>query len=255
VAGKHSRKQSKDDFCAVAAEGKCGCASGNKDYREECKPSPPWKPSFDFQWNNVKNGPRQQSYAPHHIVCVASVGTLIVEATDQKVDGVVRATAWCVNTERNMVAMPLWGHTVKWYCNLDEEEVNAAVPNAPDFQNVPQHDWDHTGTGCYIEELNKEIIKLVNAIAEKGHEAVEGDLAGSLNDMSDDFRGRLEQRGMRGSPKGTHEGWKRGMADPQSDWYLPFSMAIKSAASRKGMPKLSFTTMVKNKIQWLVNQL
>ena len=252
----HSREKRKNEFCAVAADGECGCtgAGGNKDYKKECKPSKPWLASYNFQWNNKKDGPRQQSYAPHHIVCVASVGTLIVDATGKKVDGVVRSTAWCVNTSRNMVAMPLWGHTVQWYRNIDDETLKSALPTAPTFKDIPQHDWDHTGTGCYIKELNEEIVAIVQDIRENGHEAVDGDLAGALNNMSDDFRGRLEQRGMRGSPKGTHEGWKRGMASPKSEWYLPFSMAIASAARRKGFPKLNFTTKVRDKIKWLANQ-
>ncbi len=258
MSADHRLQRTKNDlFCAVAADGPCGCkgAGGNKDYKAECKPEKPWMASFDFQWNNKRNGPRQQSYAPHHIVCVASVGELVILATDKKVQGVVNATSWCANTKRNMVAMPLWGHTVQWYCGIDEDKLNSPEPTAPSFENIPQHDWDHTGTGCYIKELNEEIVGIVDDMKKAGHEAVEGDLAGRLNDMSDDYRGRLEQRGMRGSPKGTHEGWKRGMANPKSDWYLPFSMAIKSAAGRKGFPKLTFTTIVRKKIKWLAEQL
>lgn len=253
----HSRKKIKEEFCAVAADGKCGCTGpeGDKDYKEECKPDKPWLAAYDFTWTDKNKKSRQQSYAPHHIVCVASVGKLIVEATGKKADGVVRATAWCVNRAVNMVAMPLWGHTVQWYCDIDEEKLKSSLPTAPNFADIPQHDWDHTGKGCYIQELNTEIIALVKEIKKKGHEAVDGDLRGALDDMSDDFRGRLEQRGMRGSPKGTHEGWKRGMADPKSDWYLPFSMAISSAVTRNGFPKLNFTTKVRAKIQWLAEQL
>lgn len=253
----HRDDRTKNDlFCAVAADGQCGCeaADGNKDYKAECKPDKPWLASFDFQWNNKKTGPRQQSYAPHHILCVASIGKLMICATDKDVKPVVNKTNWCANTKRNMVAMPLWGHTVQWYADLDEEKLKSSLPSAPNFENIPQHDWDHTGKGCYKNELDDEIIKLVKQIKKSGHDAVDGDLGARLGEMSDDYRGRLEQRGMRGSPKGTHEAWKRGMANPKSDWYLPFSMAIKSAAGRKGFPKLSFSAMVKKKIQWLVAQ-
>lgn len=253
----HNREKIKDEFCAVAADGKCGCtgAGGNKDYKEECKPSPAWKASDDFTWDNKKTGQRQQSYAPHHIVCVASVGKLIVDASGKKVDGIVRATVWCVNTAKNMIAMPLWGHTVQWYCNVDEEALKSANRGAPSFADIPQHDWDHTGKGCYQKELEDLIIKLVKDMKQAGHNAATSDLAGELNDLSDDFRDLLETRGKRGSPKGTHNGWKNGRADPKSKWYLPFSMAADAAAARKGFPKLNFKSMVMKKLKWLAQQL
>jgi hypothetical protein len=257
--GSHNRKKIKDEFCAVAADGKCGCtgAGGNKDYKEECKPSPAWNAKNDFTWNNKKDGPRQQSYAPHHIVCVASVGALIVNASGKKVDGIVRATVWCVNTAKNMIAMPLWGHTLKWYCNIEEETLKAANRGVPPFADIPQHDWDHTGTGCYIKELNDLIVELVKDMKKTGHDAATSDLAGALDDLSDDFRELLEKRGARPTPqgKGTHNGWKSGRANPKSNWYLPFSMADDGAASRKGFPKLNFDRMVREKLKWLANQL
>jgi hypothetical protein len=251
MSGDH-RSLFKDNFCAVAADGECNC--GN-DYKKNCKPSPPWKSSYDFTWTNKKLGSRQQSYAPHHIVCVASVGTLIVQASGKKVDGIVRKTTWCVNTKTNMIAMPLWGHTVQWYCNVDEETLKSASRGAPSFENIPQHDWDHTGTGCYIKELEEFIIKLVKDMRKADHDATTSDLAGELDDLSDDFREKLEDRGLRGSPKGTHEGWKKGRANPKSNWYLPFSMAADGPASRKGFPKLTFTNMVMKKLKWLAAQL
>lgn len=253
MSGDH-RALSKEEFCAVAADGECDC--GN-DYKKNCKPAPAWKASLNFTWNNKKTGKRQQSYAPHHIVCVASVGTLIIQASGKKVDGIVKATVWCANTKKNMIAMPLWGHTVQWYCNVPEETLRTAARGAPDFEDIPQHDWDHTGQGCYINELNDEIIPIVKNMRKAGHTAATEDLAGQLDDMSDDFREKLEDRGVRGSPKGTHEGWKKGLKDRtgNSTWYLPFSMAAAAAAGRKGFPKLTFNSKVMAKLKWLATQL
>ena len=244
----------KDKLCAVAADGDCNC--GN-DYKKNCKPSPPWKSSFDYTWTNKHGVSREQSYAPHHIVCVASVGTLIIQATGKKVDGIVRKTVWCANTAENMIAMPLWGHTVKWYCNLKEETLKSNSRSAPEFEDIPQHDWDHTGTGCYIQELEVKIIKLVKDMKQAKHDATTSDLAGELNDLSDTFRDLLESRGKRGSPKGTHEGWKKGKqsAKGNSDWYLSFSMAATKAAGRKGFPKVTFNHKAMAKLKWLAKQI
>lgn len=251
---KDHRTKRKDDFCAVAAEGTCGC-SIDKSYVQECKPIPGWDDTIDFTWKNKRTGKRQQGAAPHHIVCVASVGTLIIDASGKKVDGIVRATEWCVNTKKNMVAMPLWGHTVQWYCNIATQTLKASTRKAPPFEDIPQHDWDHTGTGAYQQELEELIIKIVKNMRQAGHDAKTSDLAGSLDDLSDDFRELLVNRGKRGTPKGTHKGWINGNANPKSKWYLPFSMANDAAASRKGFPKLTFTNKVFAKLKWLAEQL
>lgn len=246
----------KDNLCAVAADKECKC--GNN-YKENCKPpaSWTWQNSFDFKWTNKHGESRQQSYAPHHILCVASVGTLIILSTDNKVDGIVRKTVWCTNTKKNMIAMPLWGHTVKWYCNLLEETVNPGIQTAPAFKDIPQHDWDHTGTGCYIDELNDEITKLVMELGDAKHDASTSDLAGMLDDLSDDFRKKLKDRGVRGSPVGTDAGWNKGKNDREgnSDWYLSFSMATDHAAARKGYPKVTFNYKAMAKLRWLINKL
>jgi hypothetical protein len=246
----------KDNFCAVAADKECNC--GNS-YKENCKPpiSWSWKSSFDFKWTNKHGESRQQSYAPHHILCVASIGTLIIQSTEKKVDGIVRKTVWCANTEKNMIAMPLWGHTVKWYCNLLDETVKSGKTTAPVFKDIPQHDWDHTGKGCYIEELNNEIVQLVEELNGAKHGATTNNLARMLDNLSDVFREKLRKRGIRGSPAGTDAGWNKGKNDQKgnSDWYLSFSMAKDKAAARKGYPKVTFNYKAMAKLRWLVKNL
>jgi hypothetical protein len=253
------REHRKDKFCAVAADGLCGCegAGGNKDYTKECEPIEDWKPEHDFTWNNKNNKPRQQGHAPHHIVCIQSVGLLVIYATDKKIEPTVRATVWCANNAKNMIAMPLWGHTVKWYCNVKEGTLRSSKRGEPPFANIPQHDWDHTGIGCYIAELDIEINKLVKNMKSVGHKIPEDGVKKQLDVLSDKFRKHLTDRGSgitRSNKIGTHDAWK-GSKNPSAKWYLPFSMADEPAASRKSCPKLDFDAKFKRKLKWLANQL
>lgn len=244
----HNREKFKKEFCAVAADGECAC--GNN-YKTNCVPSPAWDSANDFTWFIKGQGARQQSYAPHHILCVASIATLLIDATDKGVEGVVEATKWCVNKKVNMIALPLWGHTVKWYCNIGALTIAGGQTNPPPFEKLPQHDWDHTGKGAYIEELEGELRDLVKAVAKKAHEAKPVDLAGTLDGMAGDFTTKLNDRGQRQG--GTHAAWQSGATN--KDWFLAFSMANDGSATRKGYPKLDFTKKVLRKLQWLANQI
>ncbi len=244
----HNREKFKKEFCAVAADGACDC--GN-DYKANCVPAPAWDSANDFTWFIKGQGARQQSYAPHHVLCVASIATLLIDATDKKVEGVVEATKWCVNKKPNMIAMPLWGHTVKWYCNISALTMAGGQTTPPLFQNLPQHDWDHTGKGAYIEELEEVLRKLVNTVSKKAHEAKPVDLAGALDKLADAFQAKLKARGLRQG--GTHVAWQSGATN--QDWFLPFSMANDGSATRKGYPKLDFSKKVLRKLQWLANQI
>lgn len=244
----HNRELFVKEFCAVAADGKCKC--GN-DYKINCKPAPPWNAADSFKWKIKGQPTRDQAYAPHHVLCVASIGTLLVQAADKNALGVVEATKWCANTEKNMIAMPLWGHTVKWYCNLITLTMNTAVSTPPLFANLPQHDWDHTGTGAYIQELEEVLIKLVKLVAMKAHEAKPVDLAAALDRLSDAFQAKLKARGLRSG--GTHNAWQNGNTNP--DWFLAFSMATDASACRKGYPKLQFNNKMMRKLQWLAKQI
>ncbi|MEJ8849310.1 hypothetical protein [Variovorax rhizosphaerae] len=241
--GNHNRELFKNDFCAVAADGECNC--GN-DYKKNCVPSPAWSSADDFQW-----GDRQQSYAPHHVLCVASVGVLIIKATDTDVKGVVKATKWCVNKKGNMIALPLWGHTVKWYCKVGTRVIGGGNTKAPKFQNLPQHDWDHTGEGGYIEELNEELKDLVREVANKAHDAKPVNLAATLDKKAKSFKDRLKDRGNRQG--GTHKAWKSGATNP--DWYMPFSMASNDSVKDRAYPKLDFSDEVLTKLKWLAEKL
>lgn len=244
----HNREKFKKEFCAVAADGACDC--GN-DYKKNCVPAPAWDSANDFTWFIKGQGARQQSYAPHHILCVASVATILIDATDKQVDGIVEATKWCVNKKPNMIALPLWGHTVKWYCNISALSMTGGQTSPPPFQNLPQHDWDHTGKGAYIEELEEVLKNLVKQLAKKGHEAKPIDLAGAMDKLAAAFEAKLKARGLRQG--GTHTAWQNGATN--KDWFLPFSMANDGSATRKGYPKMDFSKKVLRKLQWLANQI
>ncbi len=242
-----NRSKSKEQFCAVGASGKCKC--GNN-YKKNCEPGQPWDLQFNFKQRGGGGRKVQIKYNAHHILCVASVGVLIVDAVDKQVDGVVRQTVWCVNKKPNMLAMPLWGHTVQWYCSLTAASPGGGHLDAPNFQNMPQHDWDHDGNGSYIEELNKEIVDLVDQIAQQPHEAKPVDLAGALDGMSTDFKEKLETRGKRQG--GTHKAWQDGHTNKK--WYEPFSMASDGSVSAKEYPALDFNEEVMGKLKWLAEQ-
>lgn len=250
--GSHNRAKSKNDFCAVAALPSCNCSigAGGKSYVDVCDPGWPDSTSFVRKIRGV--GKRPKKFEAHHILCAASIGTLIIDATNKKVAGVVRDTEWCINTGKNMLGMPLWGHTVQWYCNVAEKTIGAATRGTPPFADLPQHDWDHTGTGAYQQEVNKRLIDIVKDLAKSGHEAESGDLAGTLDDLSSSFKTSLKGRGARLG--GTHEGWKLGR-NKAAQWYLPFSMASTGCVTGKGYPKLIFNDEFMNKLKWLAKQL
>ena len=246
----HNRAKSKGDFCAVAAQPSCGC-SIDADYVAVCRPN--W-PDHEFIRKIKGVGKRPKSFEAHHILCAASVGNLIVDAAGKGVAKLVGDTEWCINTKKNMIAMPLWGHTVKWYCNIDTTTLGAANRRAPPFKNLPQHDWDHTGKGGYQEEVDKDLSKIVRDMTKGGHAVSTFDLAGALDSLSSQFKTQLKARGKRNG--GTHAGWRAGRNDPNcTTWYPPFSMASTGSVTGKGYPKLSFTQETMNKLKWLARQI
>lgn len=252
---RHNRAKFKNDFCAVAAMPSCGCSigAGAKSYVDVCKPS--WA-TYSFVRNVKGVGKHDKVFEAHHILCSASVGKLIIDASEKGVSSLVADTEWCINTEKNMLAMPLWGHTVQWYCNVIGQTLGSTTLGAPPFVNIPQHDWDHTGTGGYQSEVDDELRKIVKDIVAVGHDTSNVDLANALDSLSLYFKKELGIRGAtRGSPPGTHEGWSNGRKAPDAQWYLPFSMASTDSVTGKGYPKLNFTAEFSYKLKWLAEQL
>src|SRR5215471_17928198 len=112
MADSHSEGDKVGKFC-TQRKSKCDC--GNK-YRDVCKPG--WATFTYFELWQTKKGPKtvQKSYEAHHVLCVASVtGLLSAKDTIRKS---LEQTTWCINTGRNLIALPEFAHTVTWYSNV-----------------------------------------------------------------------------------------------------------------------------------------
>jgi hypothetical protein len=251
--GSHSeRGELKGKFCTVAADGKCGC-SLNQDYIENAKAKISWA-GWTFPRYKSDTGKFEKKFEAHHVLCVASVTSVVSADTD--IEEIIRETQWCVNSAKNMLAMPIWGHYVKWYCY--QEIYNVANPDnpkndPPPFSDIPAHDWDHNKkVGGYRSEVNDELKAILNRIKKKkkDHEITPQQIKKALDDASDDFADILESRGARkpsgAKAKGTNAAWQLGCKDPDSAWYMPFSMA--SDPTAKGFPLRNFD---EKKAKWV----
>ncbi len=235
MSDDHKRGSKKGKFCGIPGN-PCDC--GN-DYIKICEPG--WVTHTFARLVKAESGAFsfQKKYEAHHVVCVAPVSSELISKSS--IEGVIKETQWCINNKGNMLAMPLWGHTVKWYCSITAAggSVASDIP-APPFANVPQHDWDHNCKEGYTWEVEQAAKKLAKETEAKGHEADPEDLKGDLEDMSDDFKSKLDQRGNRKG--GTHDCWKNG-ADSE-DWCQPFSMASTGKITAKGYPVKKFDESV-----------
>lgn len=240
--GDHKRGEAKGKFCGVPGT---PCSCGN-DYIDICKPD--WGDWTFPRKVNAKDGAFtfKKKYEAHHLLCVSPVATQL--AARAKIDAVIRATKWCINNKDNMLGMPLWGHTVMWYCNISDTGGSiAAELIPPPFQDVPQHDWDHNCNGGFTDEVETALKDVAKDVEDAGHEADAESIASALNNLSSEFRSKLAERGKR--PAGTHAGWTTGMADPSSYWYGSFSMASTAWITKKGFPVRRFDQSVKEWIQ------
>lgn len=230
---KHNRGANVGKFCDIAKDGKCGC-SKNLNYRETGKPnSKNWNKFLFFPAFKKDTGKFSKYYEAHHLVCVASVEEYIVAAADTKLfKGVLENTEWCVNEKVNMLAMPVWGHTIFYYCFNDLDD-----PPAPPFANIPMHNFDHLGKGRYKSEVDEAMQDVVRDLKEmkNEHKINPEDIYDAIIDWSKEFRRRLlEERGIRSG--GTHQAWENGK-DGEEDWCKPFSMASDAFVPKRGFPK------------------
>jgi hypothetical protein len=247
--GGHSEGVKVDEFCALRKD-KCPC--GNE-YQKNCTPPPIGWADYFF-WQGTKMGVMKKHEA-HHLLCIASVTKFI--GTNATIQEVVKQTIWCINATTNMFPMPLWGHTIKWYCDLASGGTLLSEVLPPPFANVPQHDYDHNSKGGYTDNVDTEMKALANTIqekAEESHEAAVAELKTKLNGMSNTFRSTLVTRGSTRSG-GTHLAWRKGSEKPESDWYLPFSMATDGVAQKRTFPAPGFDSKVANKIKRLASAL
>jgi hypothetical protein len=251
MSDEHERGDRKHNFCSVPAKPKCSDCPGSKDYIEVCKPSGWFNHTF-MRLVRKKTGDVtfDKKYEAHHMVCVSPVTTQLT--TKKGIQSVIAQTVWCINNKKNMIALPLWGHTVMWYCTITAEDDDTATDmisdlikkrrGEPAFADLPQHDWDHNGNGRYTSEVDADCLKLAKQVAESGHKLKGQDLTDKLDALSNKYKGILKARGNRCG--GTHAAWKQGQKDPESNWGQPFSMASTSKLSKKGFPARSFDKSV-----------
>lgn len=221
----HTKGVKKGKFCAqrTGSKSKCKCASPNN-YVENSNIS------GDYFLQGTKRKIKKK-FEAHHILCIASITEFI--GKDLKIKEVVKMTRWCINDSHNMVGLPLWGHTINHYCNMTGRAFIVNI-EAPWFEDLPMHDYDHNSTNGYKDELDsslKSIAKQIKALADKEHEAAEKQLESVLKSKSTSFRNKLKARGKRSG--GTHKAWDSGSKSPESDWYLPFSMAKDRIAEKR----------------------
>lgn len=232
---KHSEGMLVKEFCTQRTS---KCSPCGKKYDDCVKNDPALAVSFRFpRIKKEQTGPVVQdiSQNAHHILCVAEVTKVM--SVDEQLETILKNTTYCVNDSVNMIALPLFAHTVYWYLLYEDAGprqqlggIMSSVP-APPFKDLPNHDFDH---GSYNKEIETELNTLKGEIKEAEHNFESGELAGALNGISSTFRKKLKARAKRGAG-GTHQAWEAACKGEADDWYLPFSLAAKPA--ERAFPK------------------
>lgn len=221
MANNHKKPTKTAKFCATR-----GCKEN--DYRAKCQCS--WK---------------LLGCQAHHILCVSSVGTGLIPVP--RIKPILRNTKWCINAPHNMLAMPVWGATVKYYCVIKRVgSYFKVVQGAPPFVNIPQHNWDHNIADGYTDEVTSMLRSVGQDIVDREHDGEPQDIAGQLDDIATHFRSELNYRGG-GRKGGTDTAWKNAVeadGDTGTEWYLPFSMAQDGLARERGFPLKKDSTSV-----------
>jgi hypothetical protein len=174
---------------------------------------------------------RLTSYQAHHIASVSCVRVIIAE--HEPIRGTVEQTNWCVNEANNMIALPVWAHTISWYVDVTkasraDKDLGAALLDvcAPPFAGLAQHDYDH---GPYREEVAEALQIVRDRVAEAASQHKEVGpsqvLADGLSEVIAEGKRQLQERR-------THEGWLDGMSNPGGRWYFEFSMARATPTER-----------------------
>jgi hypothetical protein len=248
MPGEHERGKREGQFCSVPADPKCSDCPCSETYIKVCEPTA-WGSGYTFQRlvkAKLKPFTFAKKYEAHHIACVAPVTSCIT--ADAAIQDVVHQTKWCINKESNMLAMPLWGHTVKWYCVITAASTATEFDEAakePPFKNIPQHDIDHNCSEGYTWEVEQALKRLAEKVkkANKEHALQPGDLATLLDRVSNGFKTMLDKRGNRKG--GTHNAWSLAQKEPpDAQWCHPFSMASDSKVSSLGFPVRHFDERV-----------
>ena len=230
MANKHRRGSTTNNFCSVAGT-PCNCKN---DYVKSCEGEASGWGGYPQKYS-VRNAStklieslrkNQRSFEAHHVLPVACISE-VIQTWDEKANSspsVMSGTKWCINTEKNMIAMPMWGHTIMWYTDsfaaVSDEVLNEilsknegsignkalsklsaearkqlsnmvtdAGDTAPPFKNLPQHNYSHTGRNA-ATGYNQEVVKKLNSIkknVEKAKNKHETDKIDSIKDSLDDL--------------------------------------------------------------------
>ncbi len=213
---KHVFPSAASKFCSTRV---CSCGKKN-DYQDCCK-------AVREEWKIVQ-GSRGRMFGleAHHILCVESMNQRPKGESGEKLHQILMQTEWCINASINMIALPKFGHTLKWY---SIRELSAP----PSWKNHPHHDIHHNNTGGYRSQIGREIGNtmdmFIKNIENKNCELSTSAIAENLNALARKWRSVLRNRGSRQG--GTHAAWNRAARDPTyREWILPFSMAADSVA-------------------------
>jgi len=226
TAGTHGSGDYDGEFCSLRKD---NC--GHNEYKVPCAATAAgWDAiaaGSSTYLQKKTTGVQDVSQNAHHLLCVSCV-TAGVTRKDG-IELIVKVTKWCVNNSKNMIALPLWPHTHEWYVSFDLANNTFAIEApvaAPPFENLAQHDYDHSP---YIKEVSKAIKNVVNKLTvsteAKCNKKTAATFAGQLDALSDKFRAKLE-----GRP--THEKWNAGRLGDDEEWYEAFSMATDDPTER-----------------------
>ena len=227
MTDQHDALGKKKRFCQIRGT---PCKCGNH-YQNICKPK---GKNWSIEFEVGEAGTETQSWEAHHILSVSCVAIMPKSAKAQAaVRRVQKVTNWCINNKGNMIAMPKFGQTIMYYTNVKGDYYYKVGFKSPDFQDIPQHDFEHDTKGGYCTELKKDILNLWNEVAkaEKKHLRSKNGVKSQLEELSRKWKKKLNERGKR--QDGTHASWKMGSDDPDSKWYLPFSMASAAHAQTR----------------------
>jgi hypothetical protein len=227
----HTKGDKVKEFCSLRKD-TCPCGES---YQEHCvAEASAWEAQAAGSSKYVQrygSGARRRSYEAHHIACVAAVTGIIT--VNEEIRSIVEQTKWCVNRKNNMIALPLWPHTIEWYFNLGartlkqtDEPSGRRKPSTgpPPYAGLAHHDYDH---GEYIEEVNLDLRRVAaraQRAAEENHDDPTGNLAGALDGVIDKHKANLQGRS-------THAAWEQGM-NGEANWYKQFSMSQDNPSER-----------------------
>ena len=177
----------------------------------------------------------------HHVLSIAALADSMHDLDPDVAKYVQRCkaeTKWCINQKPNMLALPRFGHSVKWYMEGIAKDGAAILKGLPPpFENWPHHDAQHTGKNAYLEEVTKMLKRFWEVLAKKQepHEISSELLKDSLDKRSAAWKQKLRKRGQRSG--GTDQAFKEALkGDNDRKWYMPFSMADDAVVEKRDFP-------------------